>query len=44
MSSLDLLLEALALHHSALPVSFDEAFEAIAAGRELQLRRLQRPV
>ena len=44
VSSLDLLLAAVALHHSALLVSFDDDFEAIAAVSELQLRRLQRPV
>lgn len=44
VSSLDLLLAAVALHHSALLVSFDDDFEAIATVSELQLRRLQRPV
>lgn len=44
VSSLDLLLAAVALHHSALLVSFDDDFEAIAAVSELLLRRLQRPV
>jgi predicted nucleic acid-binding protein len=43
-SSLDLLLAAVALHHSAVLVSFDDDFEAIAAVSELRLRRLQRPV
>jgi predicted nucleic acid-binding protein len=44
VSSLDLLLAAVALHHSAVLLSFDDDFEAIAAVSELQLRRLQRPV
>jgi hypothetical protein len=33
-----------ALHHSAVLLSFDDDFEVIAAVSELQLRRLQRPV
>jgi predicted nucleic acid-binding protein len=44
VSSLDLLLAAVALHHNAVLLSFDDGFEAIAAVSELQLRRLQRPV
>jgi predicted nucleic acid-binding protein len=44
VSSLDLLLAAVALHHSAVLLSFDDDFEVIAAVSELQLRRLQRPV
>ena len=43
VSSLDLLLAVVALHHSAVLLSFDDDFEAIAAVSELQLRRLQRP-
>ena len=38
-----LLLAAVAFHHSALLVSFDDDFKAIAAVSELQFRRLQRP-
>ena len=42
--SLDLLVAAVALHHSAELVSFDTDFEAIAAVSELRLKRLDRPV
>jgi predicted nucleic acid-binding protein len=40
---LDLLVAAVALHHDALLVSFDDDFEAIAAVSELRLQRLARP-
>ena len=42
--SIDLLVAAVALHHSALLVSFDTDFEAIASVSELRLQRLDRPV
>ena len=42
--SIDLLVAAVALHHSALLLSFDTDFEAIASVSELRLQRLDRPV
>ena len=41
--SLDLLVAAVALHHDAVLVSFDAAFEAVPLVSSLRLQRLHRP-
>jgi predicted nucleic acid-binding protein len=43
VSSLDLLVAAVAMHHQAMVVTFDADFEAIAGVSSLQIERLQRP-
>jgi len=43
VTSLDLVVAAVALHHKATVVTFDSDFDAIAAVSELKVQRLQRP-